>query len=143
MSSGAPVTIIGAGLAGSEAALSLAERGIRVRLLEQKPTNRTAAAVNEDFCELVCSNSFRGAALSNAVGLLKEEMRRLGSHVMRAADATTVPAGGALAVDRDRFSAEVTAQLRGNPLIEIQTGIVERLPEGRPLIVPNVPSSCI
>ena len=119
MTAGPTVTIIGAGLAGSEAALSLAERGIRVRLLEQKPTHRTAAAVSENFCELVCSNSFRGAALSNAVGLLKEEMRRLGSHVMRAADATTVPAGGALAVDRERFSAEVTARLRANRLIEI------------------------
>ena len=133
MTAGPIVTIIGAGLAGSEAALSLAERGIRVRLLEQKPTHRTAAAVSENFCELVCSNSFRGAALSNAVGLLKEEMRRLGSHVMRAADATTVPAGGALAVDRERFSAEVTARLRANPLIEIETGIVERLPEARPV----------
>jgi len=133
------VTIIGAGLAGSEAALSLAERGIRVHLLEQKPKSRTAAAVSENFCELVCSNSFRGAALSNAVGLLKEEMRRLGSHVMRAADATTVPAGGALAVDRERFSAEVTARLRANPLIEIETGVVERLPEARPLIVATGP----
>jgi methylenetetrahydrofolate--tRNA-(uracil-5-)-methyltransferase len=135
----APVTIIGAGLAGSEAALSLAERGVRVRLLEQKPKARTAAAVSENFCELVCSNSFRGAALSNAVGLLKEEMRRLGSHVMRAADANTVPAGGALAVDRERFSAAATARLRENPLIEIETGVVERLPEARPLIVATGP----
>ena len=139
MTAGPTVTIIGAGLAGSEAALSLAERGIRVRLLEQKPKSRTAAAVSENFCELVCSNSFRGAALSNAVGLLKEEMRRLGSHVMRAADATTVPAGGALAVDRERFSAEVTARLRENSLIEIETGMVERLPEARPLIVATGP----
>ncbi len=139
MSGGQGVTIIGAGLAGSEAALTLAERGIRVRLLEQKPTNRTAAAVSENFCELVCSNSFRGAALSNAVGLLKEEMRRVGSHVMRAADANTVPAGGALAVDRERFSADVTARLRSNPLIEIETGIVECLPEARPLIVATGP----
>jgi len=139
VTAGPTVTIIGAGLAGSEAALSLAERGIRVRLLEQKPKSRTAAAVSENFCELVCSNSFRGAALSNAVGLLKEEMRRLGSHVMRAADATTVPAGGALAVDRERFSAEVTARLRENSLIEIETGMVERLPEARPLIVATGP----
>jgi len=139
VTAGSVVTIIGAGLAGSEAALSLAERGIRVRLLEQKPKHRTAAAVSENFCELVCSNSFRGAALSNAVGLLKEEMRRLGSHVMRAADANTVPAGGALAVDRERFSAEVTARLRANPLIEIETGIVERLPDARPLIVATGP----
>jgi methylenetetrahydrofolate--tRNA-(uracil-5-)-methyltransferase len=139
VSLGDVVTIIGAGLAGSEAALSLAERGIRVRLLEQKPKQRTAAAVSDHFCELVCSNSFRGAALSNAVGLLKEEMRRLGSHVMRAADATTVPAGGALAVDRERFSAEVSARLRESPLIELETGVVERLPEARPLIVATGP----
>jgi methylenetetrahydrofolate--tRNA-(uracil-5-)-methyltransferase len=139
VSLGGVVTIVGAGLAGSEAALSLAERGIRVRLLEQKPKQRTAAAVSDHFCELVCSNSFRGAALSNAVGLLKEEMRRLGSHVMLAADATTVPAGGALAVDRERFSAEVSARLRENPLIELETEVVERLPEARPLIVATGP----
>jgi methylenetetrahydrofolate--tRNA-(uracil-5-)-methyltransferase len=136
---GATVTIIGAGLAGSEAALSLAERGVRVRLLEQKPNAKTPAQVSESFCELVCSNSFRGASLANAVGLLKEEMRRVGSHVMRAADANTVPAGGALAVDRERFSADVTARLRSSPLIEIETGIVERLPEARPLIVATGP----
>jgi methylenetetrahydrofolate--tRNA-(uracil-5-)-methyltransferase len=135
----ATVTIVGAGLAGSEAALSLAERGIRVRLLEQKPNDKTPAQVSENFCELVCSNSFRGASLTNAVGLLKEEMRRVGSHVMRAADANTVPAGGALAVDRERFSADVTARLRSNPLIEIEVGIVERLPEARPLIVATGP----
>ena len=133
------VTIVGAGLAGSEAALSLAERGIAVRLLEQKPNSKTPAQVSENFCELVCSNSFRGASLANAVGLLKEEMRRVGSHVMRAADANTVPAGGALAVDRERFSADVTARLRSNPLIEIEVGIVERLPEARPLIVATGP----
>jgi methylenetetrahydrofolate--tRNA-(uracil-5-)-methyltransferase len=133
------VTIVGAGLAGSEAALSLAERGIRVRLLEQKPNDKTPAQVSENFCELVCSNSFRGASLANAVGLLKEEMRRVGSHVMGAADRNTVPAGGALAVDRERFSADVTARLRNNPLIEIEVGIVERLPEARPLIVATGP----
>lgn len=135
----AQVTVIGAGLAGSEAALTLAERGIRVLLLEQKPRAKTPAQVSDHFCELVCSNSFRGAALSNAVGLLKEEMRRTGSHVMRAADASTVPAGGALAVDRERFSAAVTAALRAHPLIEIREGIVERLPEERPLIVATGP----
>ncbi|HEX3855286.1 MAG TPA: methylenetetrahydrofolate--tRNA-(uracil(54)-C(5))-methyltransferase (FADH(2)-oxidizing) TrmFO [Polyangiaceae bacterium] len=139
MTGSATVTIVGAGLAGSEAALSLAERGIRVRLLEQKPNDKTPAQVSENFCELVCSNSFRGASLTNAVGLLKEEMRRVGSHVMRAADANTVPAGGALAVDRERFSADVTARLRSNPLIEIEVGIVERLPEARPLIVATGP----
>src|SRR3954471_330967 len=98
------VTIIGAGLAGSECALQLASRGIRVRVLEQKPVARTPAQSSDSLCELVCSNSFRGAALANAVGLLKEEMRRLGSHVMAAAEQTRVPAGGALAVDRDRFA---------------------------------------
>ena len=139
MTGNATVTIVGAGLAGSEAALSLAERGFRVRLLEQKPNAKTPAQVSENFCELVCSNSFRGASLANAVGLLKEEMRRVGSHVMRAADANTVPAGGALAVDRERFSADVTARLRSNPLIEIEVGIVERLPEARPLIVATGP----
>ncbi|HEX7453473.1 MAG TPA: methylenetetrahydrofolate--tRNA-(uracil(54)-C(5))-methyltransferase (FADH(2)-oxidizing) TrmFO [Polyangiaceae bacterium] len=139
MTGSATVTIVGAGLAGSEAALSLAERGIGVRLLEQKPNAKTPAQVSENFCELVCSNSFRGASLANAVGLLKEEMRRAGSHVMRAADANTVPAGGALAVDRERFSADVTARLRSNPLIKIEVGIVERLPEARPLIVATGP----
>jgi methylenetetrahydrofolate--tRNA-(uracil-5-)-methyltransferase len=137
--SGTRVTIIGAGLAGSEAALTLAERGVRVLLLEQKPNARTPAQVSDNFCELVCSNSFRGAALSNAVGLLKEEMRRAGSHVMRAADANTVPAGGALAVDRERFSAEVTRKLCENPRIEVRTGIVEHLPAERPLIVATGP----
>jgi methylenetetrahydrofolate--tRNA-(uracil-5-)-methyltransferase len=133
------VTIVGAGLAGSEAALGLAERGIRVVLLEQKPSARTPAQTSDELCELVCSNSFRGAALANAVGLLKEEMRRLGSFVMRAADQTRVPAGGALAVDRDRFSALMTSYLREHPLIEIRSGVVERLPESRPLIVATGP----
>lgn len=133
------VTIIGAGLAGSEAALQLAERGIEVTLLEQKPVARTPAQVSDSLCELVCSNSFRGAALSNAVGLLKEEMRRLGSYVMRIGDETRVPAGGALAVDRERFSARMTELLRNNPKIRLETGVVERLPEERPLIIATGP----
>jgi methylenetetrahydrofolate--tRNA-(uracil-5-)-methyltransferase len=115
----ARVTIIGAGLAGSEAALTLASRGVSVRLLEQKPKQRTPAQSSDSLCELVCSNSFRGAALSNAVGLLKEEMRRVGSFVMQVADVTRVPAGGALAVDRDKFSARMTELLLENPLIEL------------------------
>lgn len=133
------VTIVGAGLAGSEAALQLAKRGHRVRLLEQKPRARTPAQSMDTFCELVCSNSFRGAALSNAVGLLKEEMRRLGSEVMDAARLTEVPAGGALAVDRERFSAEMTRRLRESPLIELIEGEVLGLPAERPLLVATGP----
>jgi methylenetetrahydrofolate--tRNA-(uracil-5-)-methyltransferase len=133
------VTIIGAGLAGSEAALSLAARGHRVRLLEQKPGHRTPAQTSDHFCELVCSNSFRGAALSNAVGLLKQEMRLLGSFVMRAADQARVPAGGALAVDRDRFSETMTRWLRGSAEIEIISECVEGLPPERPLLIATGP----
>lgn len=133
------VTIIGAGLAGSEAALQLARRGIRVRLLEQKPKARTPAQSSDSLCELVCSNSFRGAALSNAVGLLKEEMRLLGSFVMEVAEVTKVPAGGALAVDREAFSAAMTARLQKHPLIELTTAEVTRLPTERPLLVATGP----
>ncbi len=133
------VTIIGAGLAGSEAALQLAGRGVPVRLVEQKPLARTAAQQSDSYCELVCSNSFRGAALSNAVGLLKEELRRLGSFILRAADAERVPAGGALAVDRERFSARVTARLRCDPLIDCVSEVVTDLPSDRPLILATGP----
>lgn len=135
----ATVTVVGAGLAGSEAALQLAARGIRVRLLEQKPVQRTEAQSSDALCELVCSNSFRGAALVNAVGLLKEEMRRLGSFVMQAAEQTRVPAGGALAVDRERFSAEMTRRLRESPLVELVPGVVERIPSERPCIIATGP----
>jgi methylenetetrahydrofolate--tRNA-(uracil-5-)-methyltransferase len=133
------VTIVGAGFAGSSAALELARRGIKVRLLEQKPRQRNAAQSSDKFCELVCSNSFRGAALSNAVGLLKEEMRRLGSVVMDVAEKTKVPAGGALAVDRELFAAEMTERLQSHPLIEIVVGEVTTLPTERPLIVATGP----
>lgn len=133
------VTIIGAGLAGSEAALSLASRGFSVELVDQKPHEKTPAQVNDDLCELVCSNSFRGAALSNAVGLLKEEMRRAGSFVMRVADATRVPAGGALAVDREKFAAGMTALLRAEPRITIRSERVDRVPEARPLVIATGP----
>ncbi len=133
------ITVIGAGLAGSEAALQLARRGHDVLLLEQKPLARTAAQSSDAFCELVCSNSLRGAALSNAVGLLKEELRRCGSFVMAAADATRVPAGGALAVDRERFSSLVTQWLHAEPKIEVRAGVVETLPGERPLIVATGP----
>jgi methylenetetrahydrofolate--tRNA-(uracil-5-)-methyltransferase len=133
------VTIVGAGLAGCEAALGVAARGFRVRLVEQKPKARTPAQTTDQLCELVCSNSFRGAALENAVGLLKEEMRRLGSFVMRAAEATRVPAGGALAVDRERFSAKMTEMIRSEPLIELGSEVVERIPEARPAIIATGP----
>lgn len=113
------VTVIGAGLAGSEAAWQLAKAGIPVRLYEMKPKKRTPAHHSDTFAELVCSNSLRAAGLTNAVGLLKEEMRRLGSLIMEAADATRVPAGGALAVDRTRFSAYVTEKIKEHPLIEV------------------------
>lgn len=133
------VTIIGAGLAGTEAALQLAHAGFSVRLLEQKPTRRTPAQSMDSLCELVCSNSFRGAALSNAVGLLKEEMRRLGSFVMTNAEHVRVPAGGALAVDRELFSARMTALLHEHPKIQLEVGEVTELPRERPLIVATGP----
>jgi methylenetetrahydrofolate--tRNA-(uracil-5-)-methyltransferase len=134
-----PVVIVGAGLAGSEAALQLAARGISSRILEQKPKARTPAQSSDGLCELVCSNSFRGAALTNAVGLLKEEMRRLGSRVMQVAEITKVPAGGALAVDRERFSSEMTARLRAEPRIEIVTTEVDTIPSERPCIIATGP----
>ena len=133
------VSIVGAGLAGCEAALTLAARGIAVRLYEQKPQARTPAQTSDKLCELVCSNSFRGAALSNAVGLLKEEMRRLGSFVMQVADQTRVPAGGALAVDRERFADGMTELIRKNPNIELCSELVERLPQARPAIIATGP----
>ncbi len=128
------VTVIGAGLAGSEAAWQLAQRGIPVRLCEMKPEKMTPAHKSGQFAELVCSNSLRGAGLENAVGLLKEELRRLESLIMAAADATQVPAGGALAVDREGFAAYVTEKVRSHPLIDIEAGEVTTLPAGQTLI---------
>lgn len=113
------ITVIGAGLAGSEASWQLARRGYRVKLYEMRPYKPTPAHQSGGFAELVCSNSLRAAALENAVGLLKEEMRRLGSIIMECADSTRVPAGGALAVDREAFSREVTERLEGHPNIEV------------------------
>jgi methylenetetrahydrofolate--tRNA-(uracil-5-)-methyltransferase len=133
------VTVLGAGLAGCELALQLAKAGHRVRLHEQKPQRRTEASTSDGLAELVCSNSLRGAALSNAVGLLKEEMRRLGSFVMKAADATRLPAGGALAVDRDLFSALLTSWVRAESNIELVVGEVTELPEARPLVIATGP----
>jgi methylenetetrahydrofolate--tRNA-(uracil-5-)-methyltransferase len=122
------VTVIGAGLAGCEVAWQLAERGVDVRLVEQKPLARTPAQTTDAFCELVCSNSLRGAALANAVGLLKEELRRGGSLILAVADATRVPAGGALAVDREAFSALVTQRLRGHPRVTLESRIIDAIP---------------
>jgi methylenetetrahydrofolate--tRNA-(uracil-5-)-methyltransferase len=136
------VTIIGAGLAGCEAAWQLAERGVDVRLVEQKPLARTPAQTTDSLCELVCSNSMRGAALANAVGLLKEELRRAGSLVLACADATRVPAGGALAVDRDRFSAHVSERIRQHPRIRLEARVVEAIPDATadaPVVVATGP----
>jgi methylenetetrahydrofolate--tRNA-(uracil-5-)-methyltransferase len=122
------ITVVGAGLAGCETTWQLAERGFDVLLLEQKPLARTAAQSTDQFCELVCSNSMRGAALTNAVGLLKEELRRAGSLVMACADATRVPAGGALAVDRDAFSALITRRIRNHPRVTVEARRVDAIP---------------
>ena len=131
-------TVIGAGLAGCEAAWQLAERGIHVRLIEMKPHKMSPAHHSEQFAELVCSNSFRGDRLTNAIGLLKEEMRILGSLIMRCADETKVPAGGALAVDRDSFSAHVTKAITGHPLIEQIHEEAVSIPDG-PVIIATGP----
>ena len=121
-------TVIGAGLAGCEAAWQLAVRGIPVTLIEMKPEKFTPAHHSAGFAELVCSNSLRSDQLTNAVGLLKEEMRQLGSLIMRCADGTRVPAGGALAVDREAFSQKVTAAMEAHPLITVERREVTQLP---------------
>jgi len=132
--------VVGGGLAGCEAAYQLAERGIAVTLFEQKRTGtRTPAQVSDKLCELVCSNSMRGAALVNAVGLLKEELRRAGSLVMKAADEARVPAGGALAVDRDVFASVMTAHMEAHPRITIVDEVVRKIPDARPVIVATGP----
>jgi methylenetetrahydrofolate--tRNA-(uracil-5-)-methyltransferase len=123
------VTVVGAGLAGCEVAYQLAERGIDVRLIDQKPGARTPAQISDELCELVCSNSLRSASLTNAVGLLKEELRRAGSLVLAVADAARVPAGGALAVDRRAFSAGIAARLRGHPSVTVETAVVDAVPD--------------
>ena len=133
------VTIVGGGLAGCEAAFQLAERGIDVVLVEMKPHKRTPAQTSDQLAELVCSNSMRGAALANAVGLLKEELRRAGSLALRCADATSVPAGGALAVDRERFAAEMTRIVTSHPRIRVEHREVTEIPGDRPLIVATGP----
>lgn len=128
------VTVIGAGLAGSECAWQLASRGIPVRLVEMKPAKMTPAHVSPYFGELVCSNSLRSDELTNAVGLLKEELRRLDSLVMASADANRVPAGGALAVDREGFAKYITDKIRACDNIEVVEAEADAVPEGETVI---------
>ena len=132
------VKVIGAGLAGSEAAWQLAQRGIQVELIEMKPVKMTPAHHSANFGELVCSNSLRGDRLENAVGLLKEELRRCGSLIMACAEATRVEAGGCLAVDRDGFAALVTEKIRNHPNIHVVAEEVTEVPEG-PVIIATGP----
>ena len=132
------VKVIGAGLAGSEAAWQLAQRGIQVELYEMKPHKMTPAHHSADFAELVCSNSLRGDRLENAVGLLKEELRRCGSLIMECAEATRVEAGGCLAVDRGGFAAMVTEKIKNHPNITVISEEVTQVPEG-PVIIATGP----
>lgn len=132
------VTIIGAGLAGSEAAWQCAKRNIKVHLIEMRPVKTSPAFHTDMFAELVCSNSLRSNALNNAVGILKEELRRMDSLIMQAADANAVPAGSALAVDREGFSKMITETLRNHPNITVETKEVTEIPEG-PCIVATGP----
>ena len=134
----ATVKVIGAGLAGSEAAWQLAQRGVQVELYEMKPEKKSPAHHVDTFAELVCSNSLRGDRLENAVGLLKEELRRMGSLIMSCAEATRVEAGGCLAVDRQGFSDLVTEKIRSNPNIKVIPGEITEVPEG-PVIVATGP----
>jgi len=133
------VSIIGAGLAGSEAAWQLARRGIHVRLHEMRPNTMTPAHRTGDYAELVCSNTFRADHLENAVGLLHEEMRRMDSLIMRCGDAARIPAGTALAVDREQFSGLVTEALGAEPLIEVISGEVTEIPSVGPVLIASGP----
>lgn len=133
------VTVVGAGLAGSEAAWQLAIRGIKVKLFEMRPVKKSPAHHTDLFAELVCSNSLRGNSLENAVGLLKEEMRRLGSVIMECADFHSVPAGGALAVDRMKFAGAVTEKVRSHPNIELVRAEYTEITEGETSILASGP----
>ncbi|MEG2481623.1 MAG: methylenetetrahydrofolate--tRNA-(uracil(54)-C(5))-methyltransferase (FADH(2)-oxidizing) TrmFO, partial [Clostridia bacterium] len=133
------VTIIGAGLAGCEAAWQLASRGIQVELFEMKPLKKTPAQQLPTMAELVCSNSLRSDRLTNAVGLLKAEMRKLGSLIMKAADDNAVPAGGALAVDRESFSAAVDTAIRTHPLIHVHAEEMVEIPTQGAVIIATGP----
>lgn len=134
-----PITVIGAGLAGSEAAWQLAQRGFPVVLHEMKPTKMTPAHHTEWFGELVCSNSLRSDQLENAVGLLKEELRQLGSLILSCADAHRVEAGGALAVDRHAFAQAVTEKIKAHPLITVVEGEVTHIPKEGHVIIATGP----
>ena len=133
------VTVIGAGLAGSECAWQLAQRGIDVTLREMKPEKRTPAHLTDNFAELCCSNSLRSDQLENAVGLLKEELRRLGSLILSCADATRVEAGGALAVDRHGFAALVTEKVKNHPRITVVSGEVTEIPAEGEVVIATGP----
>ena len=135
------VTVLGAGLAGSECAWQLATRGIKVRLVEMKPNKMTPAHSSPLFAELVCSNSLRSDELTNAVGLLKAEMRKMGSLIMASADQNRVAAGGALAVDREGFSRTITEKLRSHPNVEIIEAEAREIPEGEVVIATGPLSS--
>ncbi|MGJ5712111.1 FADH(2)-oxidizing methylenetetrahydrofolate--tRNA-(uracil(54)-C(5))-methyltransferase TrmFO [Staphylococcus auricularis] len=128
------VNVVGAGLAGSEAAYQLAEQGIQVNLIEMRPVKQTPAHHTDQFAELVCSNSLRGNSLTNAVGVLKEEMRRLDSLIIKAADAARVPAGGALAVDRHDFAGYVTNTLKNHPNVNVINEEINEIPAGKTII---------
>ncbi|MGX2959248.1 FADH(2)-oxidizing methylenetetrahydrofolate--tRNA-(uracil(54)-C(5))-methyltransferase TrmFO [Peribacillus sp. JNUCC 23] len=128
------VNVIGAGLAGSEAVWQLANRGVKVNLYEMRPVKQTPAHHTDKFAELVCSNSLRANALTNAVGVLKEEMRQLNSVIMLAADACAVPAGGALAVDRHEFAGKVTELVRNHPNVTVVNEEMAEIPEGPTII---------
>ncbi|MDR0270091.1 FADH(2)-oxidizing methylenetetrahydrofolate--tRNA-(uracil(54)-C(5))-methyltransferase TrmFO [Paenibacillus sp.] len=133
------VTVIGAGLAGSEAAWQIASRGVPVKLYEMRPVMKTPAHHTDKFAELVCSNSLRANGLSNAVGVLKEEMRMLNSIILGSADKNAVPAGGALAVDRDGFSGDITDILHNHPLIEVVNEEIEHIPEEGIVVIATGP----
>jgi methylenetetrahydrofolate--tRNA-(uracil-5-)-methyltransferase len=132
-------TVVGGGLAGCEAAYQLAERGVEVVLVERKPLRRSPAHNTDYLAELVCSNSMRASALGNAVGLLKEEMRRAGSLTVHIADATRVPAGGALAVDREAFARGMTTAIAAHPLIHVDHAEVAQIPDARPVVLATGP----
>ncbi len=133
------INVLGAGLAGCEAAYQIAKRGVNVRLYEMKPKKKTPAHKNDNFCELICSNSLKASRIESAAGLLKEEMRRIGSLLMECADKCAVPAGGALAVDRDNFSSMVTQAIKNNSLIEIIEEEVTEIPQDAITVIATGP----